>query len=70
MNKYKCRGVILRKLDRIEHKCDKILSEILIIRHNQSSDVDILIERMRYQASEMRRQCKTENKTLKRMLGI
>jgi hypothetical protein len=70
MNKYKCRGVILRKLDRIERKCDKILSEILIIRHNQSSDVDILIERMRHQASEMRRQCKTENKALKRMLGI
>lgn len=70
MNKTKCRGVILHKLDRIERKCDKILSELLIIRHSQSKDVDVLIERMRSQASEMRRQCKEENLVLKRMLGI
>jgi hypothetical protein len=70
MNKTKCRGVILHKLDRIERKCDKILSELLIIRHSQSKDVDVLIERMRSQASEMRRQCKEENQALKRMLGI
>lgn len=64
-----CRGVILHKLDRIERKCDKILSELLIIRYGQDKNVDVLIERLRCQASRMRKQCKTESRLLKRVLG-
>ena len=57
--------------DRIERKCDRILSELLIIRHMLSkrpSDVDAAIERMHRAARKMRAQCEKEREIAREML--
>lgn len=50
------------KIDRIERKCDRILSEILVLRHHVSRDaaMDSAIERLHRAARGMRRQCENE----------
>lgn len=53
----------LSRIGRIERKCDRILSELLVIRHRISSsgsDMDSAIERMHRAARMMRRQCERE----------
>lgn len=50
------------RLDRIERKCDRILSELLIIRQrlNRSSDMDDAIDRLHRASRKMRAQCDRE----------
>lgn len=57
------------KIARIERKCDRILSELLVIRHQLSrrNDVDASIERMHAAARRMREQCEIERDNAKAM---
>lgn len=59
------------RLDRLESKCDRILSELLILRHtiaNRPSDIDLAIERMHSAAKRMRVQCERERAAARDML--
>lgn len=58
------------RLDRIERKCDRILSELLILRHQVSrhSDIDSVIDKMHRSARKMRMQAERECELTKRML--
>ncbi len=58
------------RLDDIERKCDRILSELLIIRRqsrHRHDDVDSAIERMHRVARRMRAQCERERGYVRRM---
>lgn len=59
------------RLDRIERKCDRILSELLIIRQhlNRRPDMDIAIERLHRAARNMRVQCEHERDFTRRMFN-
>lgn len=61
----------LSKLDRIERKCDRILSELLISRRQsrQSADVDILIDQLHGAARKLRMQCELERDNVRKMLN-
>ncbi len=59
------------RLERVESKCDRILSELLILRHslvNRPSDIDVAIERMHNAAKRMRVQCERERATARDMI--
>ena len=60
------------RLDRIERKCDIILSELLIIRQrlNRSEDLDATIERLHRSARTMRAQAAKERENARRMLNL
>ena len=53
---------LLTRLDRVERKCDRILSELLIIRQRASrqSGIDNAIDRLHKAARKMRLQCEQE----------
>ena len=57
------------RLKRIEKKCDRILSELLIIRHRLSSqqDIDSLIDLLHRNARSLRSQCEREREAIKGM---
>lgn len=57
------------RIDRIERKCDRILSELLLIRqwHSFRSDMDMTIERLHNAARYMRVQCERERDCANRM---
>lgn len=59
------------RLDRIERKCDRILSELIIIRHQGRSrpDMDDAIERLHRAARKMRSQCERERTAVGRMFN-
>lgn len=58
------------RLGRIESKCDRILSELIIIRHNLSRpDIDATIDRLHSAARKMRAQCEVERNTLRRLFN-
>ena len=47
-----------KRIRRIEHKCDRIISELASLRrcfYSRSSDIDVTIERMHNNALELRR---------------
>lgn len=49
------------RLDRIERKCDRILSELIILRHQlRHSDIDNVIDSMHRSARRMRLQAERE----------
>lgn len=50
------------RLDRVERKCDRILSELIIIRQqlNRRPGIDNAIERLHKTARKMRLQCEQE----------
>lgn len=58
------------KLDRIERKCDRILSELLIIRQRltkRPDELDTAIDRMHDVARKMRAQCEREREIARHM---
>lgn len=58
------------RLDKIERKCDRILSELLIIHQRLSQrpdDMDMAIERMHRAARKLRVQCERERDNARRM---
>lgn len=52
------------RLDRIERKIDRILTEIILIRQRDSHPLDEAIERMHRVARMMRAQCEREYEDL------
>lgn len=58
-------------LGRIERKCDRILSELLILRQQSACrrDTDALIERLHRAARRMRHQCERERDAARRMFN-
>lgn len=56
------------RIDRIERKCDRILSELILLRHRQSAtdDMDTVIDRMHHAARRMLWQCENEYEACKR----
>lgn len=58
------------RLDRIEIKCDRILSELLILRHQvcRHSDIDSVIDKLHRSARKMRMQVEQERESARRML--
>lgn len=59
-----------KRLDRIERKCDRILSELAVIRHQLSyrdSDIDGAIERMHRNARRMRIEAQKDARLLHKM---
>ena len=50
------------RLDRIERKCDRILSELLILRQRlaRTPDIDNAIDRLHRSARQMRRQAERD----------
>lgn len=59
------------RLDRIERKCDRILSELLIIRQqlNRRPDMDMAIERLHRTARKLRTQCERERDNARQMFN-
>lgn len=59
------------RIDRIERKCDRILSELLIVRQqlNKESDMDTVIDRLHTTAIRMRRQCNKERALVRTMFN-
>lgn len=59
------------KLGRIERKCDRILSELLILRQHSvcRRDTDAVIERLHRVAQRMRHQCERERDAARRMFN-
>ncbi len=57
------------RLGRIECKCDRILSELLVLRHRLtcSTGTDRIIDRLHKAAREMRRQCEAEKEAIRRL---
>ena len=58
------------RIERLEKKCDRILSELIILRHaltrNHSGDA---IEQMHRQALKLRRQCERERQLVFKMFN-
>lgn len=59
------------RLERVERKCDRILSELLIIHQqlNRRSDMDMAIERLHRTARKLRTQCEQERDLTRRMFN-
>lgn len=57
------------RLDRIERKCDRILSELLILRQQISSrpNLDSAIDRLHRAARNMRAECERERDSVRDM---
>lgn len=51
-----------KRIIRIEGKCNRILSELVIIRErlNRERDIDAIIDRLHQTAKRIRRQCERE----------
>ncbi len=59
----------LSRLERIERKCDIILSELLVWRQSQKqNDIDMMIDRLHVAAMKMRVAAKRESDNIKRSL--
>lgn len=61
----------LGRLCRIENKCDRILSELIIIRHEIKAlpaNIGSLIDRLNKSATDMHRQCLKERKAYQKRL--
>ena len=58
------------RLKRIERKCDRILSELLIIRQQLKNrpELDIAIDRLHHAARRMKDQCERERVAIARLL--
>lgn len=69
MAKHKERKRRPSRLGRIERKCDRILSELLILRQRLSRkpDIDAAIEKMHRTARDMRTQAERELTLTRRM---
>lgn len=65
-NTYNCRS---SRIERIERKCDRILSELLIIRHqlHKRPDMDEAIDRLHATALKLREQVAREKEIIQRM---
>ncbi len=59
------------RLERIERKCDRILSELVIIRQQirYRPDIDTAIERMHKTARRMKEQCERERDFAQRIFS-
>lgn len=59
------------RIERIERKCDRILSELLILRRQISGrpDMDAAIDRLHRAARRMRKQCEEERDSISRLFG-
>lgn len=59
------------RLERIERKCDRILSELLIVRHQLTSspDLDLAIDRLHRAARKMKMQCERERMAVETMFN-
>ena len=60
------------KLDRIERKCDRILSEILMMRYNSRNatcDADNAIDKLHRMAHKLRNQCEYERGYIRQMFN-
>lgn len=70
MKKRKEKNRHLSRLNRVERKCDRILSELLILRHQvcRHSDIDNVIDSMHRSARRMRMQAQCECELTKGML--
>lgn len=57
------------RLNRIERKCDRILSELLALRHRLSHqpDIDSVIDHLHRSARDMRKHCEKERDAIRRM---
>ena len=66
--KEKCRRQ--SRLGRIERKCDRILSELLILRHciSRHSDIDSVIDKLHRSARKIRFEAEREREITRRML--
>ncbi len=58
----------IKRIERIERKCDRILSELLILRQRlrRTHDIDESIEQMHTAARRLREQCERERETCKK----
>lgn len=70
MNKLKNRHRS-HKIERIERKCDRILSELLILRRHliHRPDMDAAIDRLHHAARVMRAQCERERDIARKMFN-
>lgn len=57
------------RIERLERKCDRILSELLIIRHRLASrpDMDVAIERLHLAACRMKTRFERERDEARRV---
>ena len=69
MTKRKEKNCCLSRLARIERKCDRILSELLIVRQQacRHSDIDSVIDKMHRSARKMRIQAERERALTSRL---
>lgn len=60
-----------KRIRRIEHKCDRIISELASLRrcfYSRSSDIDVTIERMHNNARELRKESECATRFLNKLL--
>lgn len=57
-----------KRLDRIERKCDRILAEVLILRHQRDKEIDDTIDRLHRSAKSLREQSRRERDIVRGML--
>ena len=60
-----------KRIRRIEHKCDRIISELASLRrcfYSRSSDIDVTIERMHNNARELRKESEYATRFLNKLL--
>lgn len=71
MNRHHHKNKYRLQLDRIERKCDRILSELIIIRRQRvtHSDIDSVIDNLHQSARAMRMQAERERENIRRMFN-
>ena len=60
-----------KRIRRIEHKCDRIISELAALRrclYSRSNDIDVTIERMHNNALELRKDSEYATRFLNKLL--
>ena len=60
-----------KRIRRIEHKCDRIISELASLRrcfYSRSSDIDVTIERMHNNARELRKESEYATRFFNKLL--
>ena len=60
-----------KQIRRIEHKCDRIISELASLRrcfYSRSSDIDVTIERMHNNARELRKESEYATRFFNKLL--
>lgn len=59
------------RIDRLERKCDLILSELIILRQaiSRKRDIDSLIDKLHSSAKRMKHQCDIERDAIKLTLN-